>query len=134
MADINAVATGFTQAYYGNFDTNRAALGPFYTENSMLTWNGDAVAGSAKIGEKLESLSFKTVRHAPETTDAQPTMGGGLMIVVCGRLFADEDPANPPHPESPQAMGFQFTDIFHLVPTEDASSYWILNHVFRLSM
>ena len=40
MGDFNGVATAFVDHYYNTFDTNRAGLASLYTDQSMLSFEG----------------------------------------------------------------------------------------------
>ncbi|KAG6861639.1 Nuclear transport factor 2 [Termitomyces sp. Mi166 len=122
MADINNIAKQFTDFYYSTFDSDRSSLGSLYRAESMLTWEGAPIAGSAAIVEKLTSLPFSKVQHKVTTLDAQPSAPSvaSLIVSVTGLLVVD-DSTNP----------LQFSQIFQLIP--DGSSYYVYNDIFRLN-
>ncbi|KAI9271203.1 hypothetical protein EDC94DRAFT_597493 [Helicostylum pulchrum] len=122
MADINQIATAFTQFYYETFDRSRQELTPLYRDQSMLTFEGQQFSGAANVVEKLVSLPFQKVQHRISTTDAQPgnPTGGSIIVAVTGALLIDEE-------QNPQ----MFSQTFHLVP--ENGSYWVYNDIFRLN-
>jgi hypothetical protein len=83
--------------------------------------------GSAAIVDKLRSLPFSRVRHDVKTCDCQPSPNGGVVVVICGDLYVDEE-------QMPQ----KFSQTFQLMPTEAAGlapgSYFIFNDIFRLNV
>jgi len=74
--------------------------------------------GSAKIMEKLGSLTFQKIAHLITAVDCQPMFDGGILINVLGQLKTDED--------IPQS----FMQNFVLKPGND--SFFIQHDVFRL--
>ena len=42
--------------------------------------------GSAKIMEKLGSLTFQKIQHIITTVDCQPMFDGGILVNVLGQL------------------------------------------------
>ncbi|KAI4130341.1 MAG: hypothetical protein LQ338_001776 [Usnochroma carphineum] len=121
MTDFNTVAQQFTQFYYTTFDENRSNLAALYREQSMLTFESDAVQGAAPIVEKLVSSSFQKIKHQVSTLDAQPSNSeGGIIVMVTGVLLVDEE-------ERPM----NYTQVFQLLP-DGAGSYFVLNDMFKL--
>ncbi|KAJ7497167.1 hypothetical protein FB451DRAFT_1210376 [Mycena latifolia] len=121
-ANIDAVAGQFVEYYYQTFDSDRKNLAQLYRDSSMLTFEGDQIAGAAAIVEKLVSLPFEKVQHKVTTKDAQPSSGtvASLLVSVTGMLVVDDSP-NP----------LQFSQIFHLIP--EGGSYYVFNDIFRLN-
>ncbi|KAJ7273080.1 nuclear transport factor 2 [Mycena rebaudengoi] len=123
MADIDAIATQFTDFYYQAFDTDRASLAALYRPNSMLSFEGTPHRGTPAIAEKLVNLPFQKVQHKVTTRDAQPSSVEGaasLLVSVTGLLVVDDSP-NP----------LQFSQVFHLIP--EGGSYYVFNDIFRLN-
>ena len=90
----------------GNFYTDRTKLQVLYTENSILSFEGERFFGAALISEKLNNFQFKAVRHHVVTADALPgPVAGSIVVFVCGHLFVD-DGANP----------LSFSQCFQLLP------------------
>ncbi|KAH7910621.1 nuclear transport factor 2 [Hygrophoropsis aurantiaca] len=120
--DPEAIAKQFTDFYYNTFDNNREALRSLYRDHSMLTWEGQPVAGANGITEKLTTLPFAKVLHKVTTLDAQPSsqVAANLLVFVTGLLVVDDSP-NP----------LQFSQTFQLIP--DNGTYYVLNDVFRLN-
>lgn len=120
MGDFQAVAQQFVQHYFKVFDTDRNNLAALYTEQSMLTYEGEQFLGTQAILGKLNQLP--SVRHQILTFDAQPSMNNGIVAFVCGQLIID----NSEHP-------MNFSQTFQLVPG-GASGYYCHNDMFRLNL
>eukprot|EP00906_Rhabdomonas_costata_P025312 RCo036219 len=116
---FSEVGTAFVGHYYNTFDTNRAGLMALYRDNSLMTFEGAQIQGKQKIMEKLAGLTFQRVKHETQTIDCQPSITGGIIVMVSGMLKTDDD---PPH---------RFSQVFHLV--QEGSSFWVSNDVFRLN-
>lgn len=130
----------FVKQFYGAFDTNRNNVKGLYTDNSMLTFEGEMVKGTNNIIMKLtkgatqayeeqkwnagdkkfrcpfKSVMFENVKHSPNTIDIQPACGG-LLVVVRGQIQVDVNP-------------MQFTETFVLV--KGGSGFSVINDIFRL--
>ncbi|CEG84495.1 Putative Nuclear transport factor 2 [Rhizopus microsporus] len=121
MADVNAVATQFVNFYYETFDSNRSNLQGLYRENSMLTFEGAQIQGTASIVEKLTSLPFQRVQHKITTIDAQPSGPNGSLIVTVSGLLVVDDSTNP----------LMFFQTFQLI--SENNGYYVFNDIFRLN-
>eukprot|EP00668_Euglena_longa_P034237 GGOE01044005.1.p1 GENE.GGOE01044005.1~~GGOE01044005.1.p1 ORF type:complete len:121 (-),score=2.95 GGOE01044005.1:167-529(-) len=117
--EFEQVGKMFCQHYYGMFDSNRASLVALYRDQSLMTFEGAQVQGAQKIIEKFVSLTFKEVKHEVQTIDCQPSLTGGILVVVSGQLKTDTD---APH---------RFSQMFHLV--KEGNNFWVSNDVFRLN-
>ena len=120
--DPDQVARAFVEHYYSIFDTNRSGLGSLYQEGSMLTFEGQKVAGSQNMVAKLTSLALQQCKHHISTVDSQPsTPAGGILVFVSGNMqLLGED-----HP-------LKFSQMFHLLPTPQGSLY-VYNDIFCLN-
>jgi hypothetical protein len=88
-------------------------------DQSMLTFEGQQVQGSANIIAKLKSVGG--VSHSVKTTDIQPSSNpNAIVIFVTGAIKIGGD--NPLH----------FCEFFHLVGTAPGQ-YYVHNVVFRLN-
>lgn len=88
-------------------------------EQSMLTFEGQQVQGSANIINKLKSVG--QVKHSVKTTDIQPSSNANAIVIfVTGAIQIGGD--NPLH----------FCEFFHLVGTAPGQ-YYVHNDVFRLN-
>ena len=58
----------------------------FQAEQSLMTFEGTQIQGSAKIMEKIQSLTFQKIAHVITAVDCQPTFDGGILINVLGQL------------------------------------------------
>jgi hypothetical protein len=85
-----------------------------------MTFEGQQFMGRAAIIEKIQGLSFEKIQHIVTTIDSQPTMDGGVLIVVLGQLKTDDD---PPH---------TFNQTFVLKPAE--GSFYVEHDIFRLAL
>merc|ERR1712240_790030 len=130
----------FTTQYYQMFDNpaTRPQLQALYNaEQSLLSFEGQQMQGSAKIMEKLGSLTFQKIAHLITAVDCQPMFDGGILINVLGQLKVkclicihciredemiqtDDDPAHG------------FSQAFVLKP--DGQSWFIAHDVFRLAL
>jgi hypothetical protein len=54
--DFSAIGSQFVQHYYSVFDTNRPQLKELYTDDSMLSFEGEQFKGIAQIIEKFSSF------------------------------------------------------------------------------
>lgn len=118
--DFEGIGKGFVKFYYDTFDANRANLAPLYESQSMLTFEGEQFQGREAIMKKLTGLSFTTVNHEITTVDCQPSTDNGVLVLVIGRLKADNNHA------------FGFSQSFHLRP--GSGHYFVLNDMFRLGL
>ncbi|KAJ1254615.1 hypothetical protein BS78_03G301500 [Paspalum vaginatum] len=119
--DCDAVARAFVEYYYRTFDADRAAL---YGRTSVLSFEGHAVAGAEGIAQKLAQLPFERCRHSVCTVDCQPSPAfpGGILVFVSGNLqLAGEE------------HQLRFSQMFQLVPSEQGTSFFVQNDIFRLN-
>lgn len=115
------IGKAFTEQYYNLFDNpaTRANLSTLYNaEQSLMSFEGQAMQGSVKIMEKIQSLTFQKIAHLVTAVDCQPMFDGGVLVNVLGQLKTDDDP--------PQS----FVQNFVLKPSGD--SYYIQHDAFRL--
>ncbi|KAK1767649.1 nuclear transport factor 2 [Phialemonium atrogriseum] len=118
--DFETIAKQFVEFYYNTFDADRKNLGSLYREQSMLTFESASVMGTNSIVEKLASLPFQKVKHEVSTLDAQPTVEGGILILVTGQLLVDEE-----------QRPMNYSQVFQLL--RDASQqYFVFNDIFKL--
>ncbi|XP_045475696.1 probable nuclear transport factor 2 isoform X2 [Harmonia axyridis] len=116
-----AIGKGFVSQYYALFDDpiQRPNLHSMYNvETSFMTFEGSQLQGSAKIMEKISSLTFQKITRVITAVDSQPTFDGGVLITVLGRLKTDDD--------IPQS----YVQTFVLKPIE--GSYYVQHDIFRL--
>lgn len=123
-ADYENIGKIFVQQYYAMFDgdvSTRSNIANFYSDNeSLLTFEGMPFMGKAKIAEKLGQLTFQKINHAIEICDCQPTMDGGVVVMVMGQLKTDDD---PPH---------RFIQTFVLKPANN--TFFVQHDLFRLCL
>ncbi|KAL6771470.1 hypothetical protein ACKKBG_A26510 [Auxenochlorella protothecoides x Auxenochlorella symbiontica] len=120
MADPEAVAKAFTDHYYATFDSNRANLLGLYQDQSLLSFEGQKFQGAQQIVQKLASLPFQNCQHRISSTDAQPSVSGGVLVFVTGQLITEGE-SNP----------LKFSQTFHLAPLN--GSFVVTNDLFRLN-
>ncbi|KAH7021016.1 nuclear transport factor 2 domain-containing protein [Microdochium trichocladiopsis] len=117
--NFEEVAKQFVEYYYNQFDSDRTGLSALYRDGSMLTFESSASFGVATIVEKLVSLPFQKVKHQVSTLDAQPSVSGGVLVLVTGQLLVDEE-----------QRPMNYTQTFQLMP--DGGSFYVLNDLFKL--
>jgi len=118
---FNEIGEMFTKQYYAMFDNpaTRGELAKLYNaEQSFLSFEGQQMQGTAKIMEKISSLTFQNIAHIVTSIDCHPMFDGGILVNVMGQLKTDNDP--------PQS----FMQNFVLKPMGD--SFFIQHDVFRL--
>ena len=117
----DAIGKAFVTQYYTLFDdaNQRQNLSALYNPTeSLMTFEGVSTQGTAKIMEKIASLTFQRVQHSITAIDCQPMFDGGILINVLGQLKTDDDPAQ------------SFIQTFVLKPGGD--SFFIQHDTFRL--
>ena len=87
MSDFQSVGTQFVAHYYNVFDTERAKLGDLYTNDSMLTFEGEQFKGLESIGGKYAGLP--SIKHTVHTADYQPTLNNGIVAFITGEISID---------------------------------------------
>lgn len=121
--DYDNIGKAFVQQYYAAFDqdvTTRASIANFYDEQkSLLTFEGMPFMGKAKIAEKLGQLTMQKIAHKIDICDCQPTLDGGIVVMVTGHLKTDDD---PPH---------RFIQTFVLKPIP-TGGFFVQHDLFRL--
>lgn len=85
-----------------------------------MTFEGQQMMGRAKIMEKIQGLTFQKIQHILTAIDVQPTLDGGVLVVVLGQLKTDED---PPH---------TFNQTFVLKPLGE--TFYVEHDIFRLAL
>ena len=119
MANFQEVGQQFLQHYYSVFDTNREQLSALYTNESMLTFEGEQKLGTQQILEKLGS--FNSVKHNIVSYDFQPTVNNGIIAFVNGDLSIDG------------GQPLKFSQVFHLC-VGGSAGYYCHNDLFRLNL
>ncbi|KAH8239746.1 hypothetical protein KR032_007486 [Drosophila birchii] len=117
------IGKDFVEQYYTFFDdpAKRMNLGNFYSPtDSFMTFEGQKLQGAPKIIEKVQSLSSKKITREITSVDSQPTIDGGVLISVLGRLKCEQD--------TPQA----FSQVFVL--KANAGSFFVVHDIFRLNV
>jgi len=138
--NYEAIGKAFTEQYYNIFDNaaTRPQLQNLYNaEQSLLSFEGQQMQGSAKIMEKLSSLTFQKIAHLITAVDCQPMFDGGILINVLGQLkvsfvtvttFTTEKKM----PQTDEDPAHGFSQAFVLKP--DGQSWFIAHDVFRLAL
>ena len=119
---FDSIGRQFVQHYYNTFDANRSTLGPLYSEQSLLTFEGEQFQGAQSIVSKLVGLPFQKIKHELVRADCQPNpQNNGVVVFVVGKLFVDDNQAQ-----------LMFAQVFHLAPNP-AGGFFCLNDMFRLN-
>ncbi|KAJ9508807.1 hypothetical protein V8C86DRAFT_1803566 [Haematococcus lacustris] len=120
MADADAVGSAFLTYYYQLWESNRAALGTLYQDQSMLTFEGQKLQGAQAIVAKLQALPFGTCKVNIVSKDFQPSISGGIMVFVTGNMQVEGE-----------SNAMKFSQVFHLMPFN--TSFVVTNDMFRLN-
>ncbi|ESO07500.1 hypothetical protein HELRODRAFT_75913 [Helobdella robusta] len=110
----------FVKTYYTTFEHHRDQLIALYSPDAMFTFEEHKAQGQAAIKEILTKLRFGSIQHVVTKVDCQPTSDSGIIVLVTGRLKADND-----HPHG-------FSQTFFIKPCNN--SYFICHDIFRLSI
>ena len=119
MGDFQTIGEQFWEHYYKTISQNRGDLADLYTDDSMLTYEGDPIKGVQSIMEKLGSLP--ELKYEVITFDAQPSVNDGILCTIGGNLYIDNGD-NP----------VKFAQTFHLQKGGNFG-YYCLNDMFRLN-
>lgn len=57
------ISQEFVKTYYTAMEKDRAQMLQFYTDSSIMSFEGEHSVGLKAIAHKIESFGFKTVRH-----------------------------------------------------------------------
>lgn len=120
MADPESVGKAFLQYYYQLFESNRQGLATLYQDASMLTFEGQKFQGPQAIVGKLAQLPFNQCKINADTMDFQPSVSGGVMVFVTGKIITEGESAP-----------LKFSQVFHLMPVNN--SFVVTNDMFRLN-
>ena len=113
---FDSIGRQFIEHYYNTFDANRSTLGPLYSEQSLLTFEGEQFQGASSIVNKLVSLPFQKIKHELVRADCQPNPQNNGVIG-----FVDDSQAP-----------LMFAQVFHLAPNP-SGGFFCLNDMFRLN-
>lgn len=120
------LAREFVETYYLTLQKKKEDLLQFYTEDSIMSFEGNHNKGLKEIAERIEQLSYTSVtffplftllislqiKHEVVTMDAHPSLvPNGILITVTGNMQTDED---APH---------KFVQVFHVVPNNNGGYY-----------
>ena len=120
MANFDEVGRQFVQHYYQTFDSNRQNLASLYSDQSMLTYEGEQYMGGQQIMEKYSVLPG--LQHKITTLDFQPIPSdSSILVMVCGVLSVDG--AGP----------MKFSQSFRLC-VGGQFGYYCHNDIFRLNL
>ncbi|KAK8794698.1 hypothetical protein WA158_001679, partial [Blastocystis sp. Blastoise] len=118
MSNPREIAQSFVTYFYQVFDSAPANLAGLYSNDSMLTFEGQEFLGAEQILGKINSTGATFV-HKPETLDVQPLFDGSILVVVSGSLTIDTN--NP----------LQYSESF-ILKNNGANSFYVANDVLRL--
>ena len=119
MGDFHTIGGQFCEHYYKTISENREGLADLYTEDSMLTYEGEPIKGHEGIMSKL--MSLPQIKHQVNTFDAQPSVNDGIIWMIGGDIYIDNSD-NP----------VKFAQVFHL-QKGGKLEYYCLNDLFRLN-
>ena len=119
MADFQNVGENFVKHFYSTYNQPREQLMSLFSDQSMLSFEGEQFLGQEQIYGKLSS--FGQLTHKINSMDLQPTVGEGIIAFVSGELSI----------EGGQPM--MFTEVFHL-QKGGPNGYYVHNDIFRLNL
>ncbi|KAJ9504689.1 hypothetical protein QJQ45_029771 [Haematococcus lacustris] len=143
MADADAVGSvhrsrcssqAFLTYYYQLWESNRAALGTLYQDQSMLTFEGQKLQGAQAIVAKLQALPFGTCKVNIVSKDFQPSISGGIMVFVTGNMQVRDRSSSRcvcVAQVEGESNAMKFSQVFHLMPFN--TSFVVTNDMFRLN-
>ena len=119
ITNYDEIGRSFTTQYYAMFDNQatRANVANQYHVESLMKFNGTVIHGSAKIMEKIQSLTFQKITHVIGSVDCLPTNDGGILINVLGQLAAIQTQS--------------FAQAF-VLKKDPLGAWWISEDIFRL--
>lgn len=127
-ADPNAMESNFKQigeefakVYYQTYDSNRQGLAQFYEAQSCFTFEGESVQGQQQIVQKLTTLPFQQVQHAPSSCHGQPVPGSPdkVLLLVTGSMLVNG------------SQTVKFAEVFQLMK-KPTGGWFILNNTFKV--
>lgn len=101
--------------------TNRPDLSSLYSDQSLMTYEGEQLMGVEQIMGKLNGLPGIAIDVSNAVFDFQPSVNEGIFVLVNASLSIEG--GNP----------MRFTQTF-LLQKGGASGYFVQNEVFRLSL
>ena len=120
MTDFASVGQQFVNHYYSSFK-DKAALAGLYTDQSLLTYEGEQFMGVEAIMGKLSGLPNIDFDATNAVTDFQPSVNEGIFAMInCSMAIDGGQP-------------LRFTQTFLLQKGGEAG-YYVHNEVFRLSL
>ena len=117
------VGAQFIAHYFDQLTNNKGGLRSLYTDQSMLTYEGEQFMGTDQIAEKQNSLPNLVFDSANAMIDYQPSVNDGIFVLVSGTLLIDGNADAP----------LRFTQTF-LLAKGGVQGYFVNNEVFRLSL
>jgi len=118
--DLQSIAEQFVTAYYTAMETDRNQMLAFYTENSIMTFEGQHSKGVKEIAEKIEGFGFQKIVHKIDNFDVHPSpIQGAILCLVTGILGMDDE------------NEFRFCQTFQLLPN-GTGGYYCANDILRL--
>ena len=116
------IGAQFIGHYFESLKSNRQNMAPLYTNDSMLSYEGEQFLGNEQIMGKVGGLPGLVFDSANATIDYQPSVNDGIFCFISGNLMIEG---------SDQAL--RFTQTF-LLQKGGTNGYYIHNEVFRLNL
>lgn len=113
------IGNQFVQHYYVTFAGNRDALAPLYRPHTLLTWQSEQMQGVEAIMSRFQRLGFQQAEFRADSIDAQPSLSGGVIVVVNGEVKLMDE-----------RHSLKFNDFFHLA--EEAGNWYVSNQIFNI--
>ncbi|KAG5485673.1 hypothetical protein GH5_06955 [Leishmania sp. Ghana 2012 LV757] len=113
------VGAGFVQHYYTFFSAQRNQLAGIYRPSTLLTWQTEQVQGVDAIMARFASLGFAEAAFKQDNIDCQPSMSGGVIVVVNGEVKLKDE-----------QHSLKFNDVFHLAL--ENGQWYVSNQIFNI--
>ncbi|KAG5484221.1 hypothetical protein CUR178_07377 [Leishmania enriettii] len=113
------VGAGFVQHYYTFFSAQRNQLAGIYRPSTLLTWQAEQVQGVDAIMARFASLGFAEAAFKQDNIDCQPSMSGGVIVVVNGEVKLKDE-----------QHSLKFNDVFHLAL--ENGQWYVSNQIFNI--
>eukprot|EP01017_Pseudomicrothorax_dubius_P040889 TRINITY_DN6484_c0_g1_i2.p1 TRINITY_DN6484_c0_g1~~TRINITY_DN6484_c0_g1_i2.p1 ORF type:complete len:124 (+),score=34.37 TRINITY_DN6484_c0_g1_i2:144-515(+) len=118
--DPYKLAEQFVTDYYNTLQNDRKSLVNFFTEDSVLSYNGESHKGLEAIKHQLKSLGYEKIVYSFDTCDVQPSpVSGGILIFCTGTVTIDNE------------SQFKFSQCFQVLPN-GSGGFYLHNDILRL--
>ena len=84
-----------------------------------------------------QALPFQKVQHQVTTTDIQPGLGGGILVMVTGALLVDDQQQPMSYAQTFQLAQGEYSGVSQsvckqLILASDGGNWFVQNDIFKL--